>query len=142
MRLENVIQLETMVDHLTGEEAGLALDFLNAMSEVLDAVWLPGIGKKNRPCGILQALCRPEDEECVARAIFRHTHSLGVRRMPLQRYVLPRETGQLETGAGEIRAKFYDLDGSTWARPEADAIRELASQAQLGAPAFRIHKKS
>lgn len=141
MRTESVVQLETVADHLTGEEIGLAIDFLNDMPEVLDAIWLPGIGKKNRPCGVLQVLCLPENEEIAVRAIFRHTHSLGVRRMPLQRYVLPRETGMLEKDGEPLAAKIYELDGRVWARPEADAIREKACERGMGAPAYRISEK-
>lgn len=142
MLLENIVQLETMLDHLTGEEIGLALEFLNGMPEVLDAIWLPGIGKKNRPCGILQVICQPENEEIAVNAIFNHTHSLGVRRLPLQRYVLSRETGIGQQDGGNIKVKIYELDGQLWTRPEADSIRELVQNSGMGAPAFRIPKKN
>lgn len=140
-RKEEIIQLETTVDHLTGEEIGLALDFLNEMPEVLDAIWIPAIGKKNRPCGILQTLCKPENEALVLQTVFRHTHSLGARRLSLERYILPRQTEKVEIGGKTAPAKIYQLEGISYARPECDFIREEARNSSLGAPAFRIMKK-
>ena len=86
---EDVMQLECHLDHLTGEELGTALEQLAAAADVLDVLWLPGTGKKNRPAGLLRVLCRPADTENVARAVLRHTHTLGLRRQLLQRLVLP-----------------------------------------------------
>lgn len=50
---EDVMQLECHLDHLTGEELGTALEQLAAAADVLDVLWLPGTGKKNRPAGLL-----------------------------------------------------------------------------------------
>lgn len=141
MRTETVIQLETMIDHLTGEELGLALDFLNAMPETLDAIWIPAIGKKNRPCGLLQTLCIPQFEEKVVAAIFRHTHSLGLRRLAIERYVLDRQIAMVEKNGKAINAKIYDIDGETFIRPENDFIKRAVAESGSGAPAFRILKK-
>ena len=54
------------------------------MPEVLDVLWLPGVGKKNRPCGLLRVLCLPPQQECVTRAVLRHTHTLGLRMIHAQ----------------------------------------------------------
>ena len=60
------------------------------MPEVLDVLWLPGVGKKNRPAGLLRVLCLPGQRDCVENAVLRHTHTLGLREQTLDRVVAPR----------------------------------------------------
>lgn len=142
IRREIIIKFETALDHLTGEEAGLALTALNDMPEVLDAIYLTGIGKKNRPCCLLQVLCHNADEDIVAKAIFRHTHSLGLRRMEVERIVLPRFACDAEIAGRTIPAKAYGLENRVYLRPEADAVQNLAAELGTGAPALRIVQKN
>ena len=113
---EQVLQLETHLDHLSGEELGMALTALAASPEGLDVLWLPGIGKKNRPAGLLRVLCRPEDEEGVSLGVLRHTHSLGLRRQCLERLVLPREAAELIDAGERLEAKAYILEGRRYVR--------------------------
>lgn len=135
---EPVVQLETHLDHLSGEELGLALSALSAMDCILDALWLPGIGKKNRPAGLLRVLCRTCDEAAAATAVFRHTHTLGLRRQTLERTVLPRAATAVLLDGEPVAAKEYGLEGRTYVRPEADALRDLAARRGVGAPALRF----
>ena len=134
--------LETSLDHLSGEEVGAALSALSAMPEVLDAIYLTGVGKKNRPCGLLQVICRPEDEETVLAAIFRHTHTLGVRTREAERVILPRRAARARVGRDVVRAKAYEIEGEGYLRPEADEIARLAARDGLGAPAYRLRPPS
>lgn len=137
--LEEIVLLESNIDHLTGEEVGAALSSLNEMPCVLDAVWQPAFGKKNRPCGILSVICKPENESEAVRAFFRHTHTLGIRRHKTQRYVLGRRAAKMpDSGAP---AKAYMLEGEEYLRPEADWIIGQARGKKIGAPALRIAKK-
>ncbi|MDR3361603.1 MAG: LarC family nickel insertion protein [Desulfovibrio sp.] len=135
---EQVLQLETHLDHLTGEELGMALTALNALPQVLDALWLPGVGKKNRPAGLLRVLCAPCDGDAVSLAVLRHTHTLGLRRQRLERVVLPREAAVCEQGGATLAAKAYTLEGARYTRPEADSVREEAERLGVGAPALRF----
>ncbi|GHU93951.1 hypothetical protein AGMMS49974_02530 [Deltaproteobacteria bacterium] len=135
---EFVLQLETHLDHLTGEELGLALEALSALPEVLDVLWLPGTGKKNRPAGLMRMLCRPEDEDAVSRAVLRHTHSLGLRRQCLERRVQPREPAFLDIGDAQLAAKAYILEDTRYARAEAEAVKTAAGERGIGAPALRF----
>lgn len=135
---EQVLQLETHLDHLSGEELGMALTALAASPEVLDVLWLPGIGKKNRPAGLLRVLCRPEDEEGASLAVLRHTHSLGLRRQCLERLVLPREAEELTHAGERLEAKAYILEGRRYVRAEAEAVKSAAARLGVGAPALRF----
>lgn len=140
MEHEIIVKLETAIDHLSGEELGLALEALNEMPETLDALFLPGIGKKNRPAGLLQVLCAPGHEETLCAAIFRHTHTLGVRIQKIERVVLPRFADNAEVDGEILPAKIYEVEGYAFARPEADALRGLARRRKTGAPALRFAK--
>ena len=135
---EQVLQLETHLDHLSGEELGMALTALAASPEVLDVLWLPGIGKKNRPAGLLRVLCRPEDEEGVSLGLLRHTHSLGLRRQCLERLVLPREAAELIDAGERLEAKAYILEGRRYVRAEAEAVKSASARLGVGAPALRF----
>lgn len=135
---EHVLQLETHLDHLSGEELGMAITALADLPDVLDVLWLPGIGKKNRAAGLLRVLCRPEAETAAEQAVLRHTHSLGLRRQLVERLVLPRETASLDCFGERLDAKAYTLEGVRYVRPEADAVRAAASRQGVGAPALRF----
>ena len=140
MKIETIVKLESNIDHLSGEEIGAALESLNGMEEVLDASYFSGIGKKNRPCGKLEVLCAMGHEDLVAKAIFRHTHTLGLRMMEARRLVLERSEGKAEFEDGLVRVKNYVLEGVRYQRPEADELIRLAREKDLGMPALRICK--
>ena len=135
-RREDVVLLESHLDHLTGEELGVALEELAALPEVLDVLWLPGVGKKNRPAGALRVLCLPQDKALAEGAFLRHTHSLGLRSQTVQRLVLPRESCEADSGLGPLAAKRYVLEGVEYVRVESDALREMAAQEGVAALAL------
>ena len=134
---ESVMQFESHIDHLNGEDLGMALTVLSGMPEVLDVLWLPGVGKKNRPAGLLRVLCLPGQYQCVADAVLRHTHTLGLRVQCLERIVAPRHAVTAEVAGQPMPAKAYVIDGQTYVRPEADALEAAARQRGIGVPALR-----
>jgi len=137
--LEQVTLLETHIDHLSGEELGSAITALGACEPVpLDILWLPGITKKNRPGGCLRVLCLPEHAQTLTTALFRHTHSLGIRRQQVERVVLPRAAATLQGPAGLLRAKSYQLEGQKYIRPEQDALDDAARRLGIGTPGVRL----
>ncbi len=144
MTEESITQLESHLDHLTGEELGAAITSLSAMSEVVDVLWLSGTGKKNRPAGLLRVLCLPQHAQAVRAAFFTHTHTLGVRMQHISRWILPRQAAimPLDAKSNEsVPAKAYVLDGETWLRPECDDLSVRAREQHCGLPALRIAKK-
>ena len=136
--LEQVVLLETHIDHLSGEELGSAVTAIGAFDPApLDILWLPGLTKKNRPGGCLRVLCRPEHAEALTTAVFRHTHSLGIRRRQEERVTLPRAAASVQGPAGALRAKSYRLEGQEYLRPEQDALNEAARGLGIGVPGVR-----
>ncbi len=135
---ERIAQLESNIDHLTAEEIGAAIDALSNMHEVLDVLWLHGIGKKNRPMGVLRVLCAEENLSLIQNAIFKHTHTLGVRHSILARCILPRESVQV--GEELLCGKKYTLDGQDYIRLESDELIKKAKLLGVGVPALRVDK--
>ena len=142
-RLEQITLLETHIDHLSGEELGSAITALGTSDPTpLDILWLPGVTKKNRPGGCLRVLCRPEHAEALTTSLFRHTHSLGIRRQQMERVVLPRAAATLRGPAGPLRAKSYLLEGQEYLRPEQDALNDAAHALGLGVPGVRFTRSN
>jgi uncharacterized protein (TIGR00299 family) protein len=140
-RRESVTLLETHIDHLSGEELGSAFTALGSFEPApLDVLWLPGVTKKNRPGGCLRLLCRPEDAEALTTALFRHTHTLGIRRQTMERVILPRGETTVPGPAGDLRAKSYLLEGCGYVRPEQDSLAETAGKLGMGVPGVRARK--
>ncbi len=136
---EEIVQIESHIDHLTGEEAGLVIEELSNDRRVLDVLWLSGIGKKNRPMGLLRVMCHIRDRAAVRALLLRHTHTLGFREQVLRRMVVDRRQGEGQLADGtRVRTKEYVIDGQWYSRPECDDIRDRARSAGLGAPAFRF----
>ena len=138
--IETVAVLESHIDHLTGEELGHAFAMLQEAGAV-DVLWLPGIMKKNRPGGALRAICMPENLEAVQAAFFRHTHTLGIRRMLMERVVLPRGATTIRRGDAMLEAKEYAVDGVAYTREEFEALARAAAREGVGLPALRFRKE-
>lgn len=123
--MERVMVLETNVDHLTGEEIGGVFGELLAAG-ALDVLFLPGVMKKNRPGGLLQILCRPEDLTRIRDLAFAQTMSLGLRITETRRAVLPRAATTRPSPWGDLPAKETTVGGETYSRPEFEALQALA----------------
>ncbi|MFT5583098.1 MAG: hypothetical protein ACI9VR_000676 [Cognaticolwellia sp.] len=105
----SVLELQTQVDDMRGEEVPALLDALFAAG-ALDA-WTQQVSmKKGRPALLLSALCRPQNREGVSRAMLRHSTSFGLRVQALERDILRREHVPVQTAFGPIRIKVGWLD--------------------------------
>lgn len=87
--LEPILLLETVIDDMDPRL------YPHVMELVLQAgaldTWYTPIGmKKGRPGIALSVLCRPQDEAPLKDILFQETTTLGIRRHPVDRWVLPR----------------------------------------------------
>jgi len=126
-KLERIMVLETNVDHLTGEEIGGVFGVL-LDAGALDVLFLPGVMKKNRPGGLLQVLCKPEDLGRIRDLTFAQTMTLGLRMTETTRAVLPRLAATRPTPWGDVPAKETTLNGQRYTRPEFEALQDLAKR--------------
>lgn len=121
----DIIGLETNLDDLPGEVIGYLMDRLFAAG-ALDVFFSPIQMKKNRPGVLVRVLCAPQDEGGCTEILFRETTTLGIRRQPFTRTVLPRETRTVETPYGTVHVKISRWGENERAEPEYDDCRALA----------------
>lgn len=127
-RRESLIwKLECDVDDCTGEALGFVMERLFAAG-AREAHFMPVFMKKNRPAYQIQVICMQDDIPAMEAELFAHTTTIGVRRSPMERTVLPREELRASTPYGEVRAKKVTLpDGRTRITPEHDSVEAVVA---------------
>ena len=103
--MDEIYALSCNVDDMTAEKIAYA------MGKLLDAgakdVYTLPIGmKKSRPGALIQVLCAAEDRTRLAKLLFLHTTTLGVRETRMDRYVLDRTLEQVQTPYGPVTRKI------------------------------------
>lgn len=123
-----VWKLETEVDDCPGEALGFVLERLFEAG-AREAHFQPVFMKKNRPGYQIQALCAERDIPALEAVLFEHATTIGIRRTPMERTVLPREIRQVETVFGPARVKEVVLpNGEARAYPEHDDVAVICRE--------------
>ncbi|EKO40982.1 MAG: TIGR00299 family protein [Solidesulfovibrio magneticus str. Maddingley MBC34] len=114
------------IDDMTAEALGVAMDVLMEHG-AMDVHFTPILMKKNRPGTTLSLLCAADDEERFKDLIFRHTATLGVKVLRLEKTELDRTFSRLETPLGPVTMKHAARNGVRLrSKPELEDCRELA----------------
>jgi pyridinium-3,5-bisthiocarboxylic acid mononucleotide nickel chelatase len=130
--------LQADVDDMSPEYAAAAQDAL-LRGGALDAVLVPVSMKKGRPGTRLEVLTAAARLHDIEQLLFRTTSTIGVRRWPVQRSSLERETVEREWRGHRIRWKRVVLpDGSNREKPEFDDVAAAASALGLTSYEVRI----
>lgn len=123
---DDVVQLETNIDNMSGEWFGHLTDVLLSRG-ALDVTLIPAQMKKGRPATIVSVLVKPSDTDRAVATIFSETTTLGIRVRPTQRVTLPRRIERVSTPFGPVRVKVATLGSSVrGVSPEFDDCREAA----------------
>lgn len=126
-RVDTVWQLETNLDDVPAEILGYTTERLFALG-ALDAYFVPIQMKKSRPGVMLAVLCNEADRAAIEAAIFRETGTLGIRRSPVQRTKLQRESVDVDTPWGKIAGKIAWNDSVRVFSPEFEDCARLARE--------------
>jgi pyridinium-3,5-bisthiocarboxylic acid mononucleotide nickel chelatase len=130
------VLVECTLDDLSGELVADAAAACLAAG-ALDAWLTPVQMRKGRPGVILTAVARPEHEAAVAETMLRHTSTLGVRSVPVQRRELAREWHTVSVDGKHVAVKVGRLAGEIVnLAPEHDDVARAA--AALGRPAKAV----
>lgn len=123
---DTVVELETNLDDITGEQIGFAIEQLWSAG-ALD-VFTTGIQmKKNRPGTLLSVLANPDQATRIEQVLFHHTGTLGIRKTLKQRSILRRRHIQVDTPWGKVDCKMViHPDGSFGFSPEYESCKEIA----------------
>lgn len=127
---EEVCELCCNVDDMTAEAVGFAMDRLFEAG-ALDVYTLSAGMKKNRPGTLICVLCRRDRKDGLIRAVFRHTTTIGIREIPVRRYVLDRRTDVLDTPCGTVRRKVSRGYGTERMKYEYDDISRIAAEKNI-----------
>ncbi len=130
------VLVECTLDDLSGElVADAAAACLSV--EALDVWVAPVQMRKGRPGVILTAVARPEHEAAVAETMLRHTSTLGVRIVPVQRWEIAREWHTVAVDGEPVAVKVGRLGAEIVnLAPEHDDVARAA--AALGRPAKAV----
>lgn len=122
-----VWKLETNIDDSSGEMLGYAMERL-FQAGARDVHYMPVYMKKNRPAWQLNVICAQEDIPELERILFTETTTIGIRRVRMERTVLPREQMTLKTGYGEAQVKVCETADGKRYYPEYDSIVTICAE--------------
>lgn len=138
---QDVVQvMETNLDDVPGEVIGYCIEALFAAG-ALDVFSIPIQMKKSRP-GVLLSVLAPEALMPSLEAIlFRETGTLGIRRYPVRRSKLQRESCTLQTPWGPVQGKHgWREGGPDVVTPEYEDCARLARQ--HGIPLREVYREA
>ena len=132
---ERIYTVEANIDDSTPEELGLLKDKLLREAGARDVWFVPCLMKKNRPAVQLGVLCTEEKLPLVEDAVLRHSSTIGLRKYPVQRTIMERETISVQLPEGAVDVKKAVWKDIVRYQPEYDSVRKLAEE--TGKP-FRV----
>ena len=128
---DSVMVVETCIDDMNPEVFGFLMDRLFE-DGALDVYWIPIFMKKNRPGTLVQVLCRPNRREAVIHRILSESTSLGVRFHEANRYMLERDTVNMDTPYGSVEVKrITEPDGNVRYTPEYEVCKRIALEKNI-----------
>lgn len=126
--IENLDLLQADLDDESPEVLAAVCETLlkaGARDAVCQAVGM----KKGRPGTRLEVLARPADTQRLLRLLLTETSTLGVRRVPVERYALEREMKPITVFGQIVMVKVAYLDGQALkAKPEFEDCRRAAER--------------
>ena len=144
--LEYVVHLATDIDDMTPEHIAVAAEALRtagALDVTVSAVQM----KKGRLGSRIEVLAQAQDAGRLEHALFAHTTTLGVRRVPIERSVLAREERRIRLLDHDVRLKVSTLpNGERRVKPELEDLKKLALEsgrpvAELAALALTLSER-
>ncbi|MCD8286775.1 MAG: nickel pincer cofactor biosynthesis protein LarC [Clostridia bacterium] len=120
-----IIMLETNIDDCSSEALGFVAERL--MKEgARDVFYVPAFMKKGRPAYLLKVVCETGDREKMEDLIFKHTSTIGIRCVAVDRTALPRRIMFVDTPYGKARVKVVTRKGETFCYPEYEDVAAIA----------------
>ena len=123
-----IYKLETNIDDCTGEALGHTMDKLMAAG-ARDVHFTPVYMKKSRPAYELVVICDEDRIKKLELIIFQETTTIGIRRVKMERTLLPRRNDIVVLPEGELEVKRCVLpDGQERCYPEYESVVMLAEK--------------
>ncbi|MDR2558539.1 MAG: nickel pincer cofactor biosynthesis protein LarC, partial [Oscillospiraceae bacterium] len=114
---EEIIELLCNLDDMTPEAVAFAAELL-LEEGALDVYTVPIGMKKGRAGVMLACICEYNLRKKMLQLIFKHTTTLGIRENISRRYILERESSEVQTPHGTVRVKSASGYGVVKSKPE------------------------
>ena len=112
------------------------------MKYALDVFYTPIFMKKNRPAYKLSVICELENEKAIEDLIFKHSTSIGIRKIPIERDILDREIQTITYKSIDYKYKIVKHNGESHIYPEYESAKKFALSKDIGLnSAFDFLKK-
>ena len=122
---DEIVELRCNLDDMPPEDLGYAMEVFFAHG-ALDVFTVPVGMKKSRPGILLTIMCRQQDRDLMARLIFQHTSTIGIREYTCSRMVLSRSERTLDSRFGSVRVKVSDGYGVHKEKMEYEDLKKIA----------------
>lgn len=122
--------VESNIDDSTGEQLGLAMEAILKAGAV-DVHYVPCFMKKSRPAYMLRVIVAADQLVQVEDAVFRNTTTIGLRKFPVQRTCLKRESVSVKLPFGTVQVKQCSWDGGQFNYPEYESVKQVSQESGL-----------
>lgn len=122
-----ILELVCNIDDMTPEALSFAANRLLELG-ALDVYTVAGQMKKGRSGHVLTVLCRPDQEETMARRILEQTATNGLRVRKCEKYFLEPRIETIDTEFGSVRVKTAEGYGIRHRKPEYEDVAALAKE--------------
>lgn len=139
LKSEKMALIETNIDDMNPELLPMVEEELSRAG-ARDVWKTPAIMKKGRAATTLSVLADWDIKEFIVEKLLRHTTTLGVRVIEVNRYALHRNVIELETKYGTIQIKEGILNGAVIKyKPEFEDMQKIARE--QGVSIGKIHEE-
>ncbi|WP_311562070.1 nickel pincer cofactor biosynthesis protein LarC [Peptoniphilus duerdenii] len=139
-KTNEIFLLETNLDDITGEDLGYFME-LCLNEGALDVFYTPIYMKKNRPAYKLSVIAKRTNVKSMAKLIFKHTTSIGVRFTKYRRFEMDRTFEDVETKYGKVRKKILKYEDIEKESYEYEDLKKLATENNMSIEEVRLNLK-
>lgn len=139
-KTNEIFLLETNLDDITGEDLGFFMEL--CMNEgALDVFYTPIYMKKNRPAYKLSVITKRTNVKSMAKLIFKHTTSIGVRFTKYRRFEMDRTFENVETKYGKVTKKILKYEDIKKESYEYEDLKKIAIENNISIEEVRSNLK-
>lgn len=122
--------VESNIDDSTGEQLGLAMEAI-LKAGAKDVHYLPCFMKKSRPAYMLRIIVSEDKLPQVEDAVFKNTTTIGLRKFPVQRTCLKRQSVWVQLPFGTVEVKQCSWDGGVFNYPEYESVKKVSQESGI-----------
>lgn len=137
-KTNEIFLLETNLDDITGEDLSYFMEL--CMNEgALDVFYTPIYMKKNRPAYKLSVITKRTNVKLMAKLIFKHTTSIGVRFTKYRRFEMDRTFEDVETKYGKVTKKILKYEDIKKESYEYEDLKKIATENNMSIEDVRLN---